>query len=232
MADEPDDKGRGASEDAPPSEAKATVGAVDPAIPSEADKEPPTRASALDLHPHLVYPDDGPVSAMVRKIDNFVGKAEQIVLVAIFATIVVIGSAHALLERIAHIRLEFAGDIIRSGTFAIALLGGAFATHQAKHLSMDLLSRKFSPRGRLFLKLILSVFMIFVLVLLIRSGYAQVENERQFAAEDKFLSRVRIAFLIPIGGAIMIFHTVLHMIIDADYIARHKTPPERMRSGH
>jgi hypothetical protein len=59
-----------------------------------------------------------------------------------------------------------------------------------------------------------------------------IDNERQFAAEDKLISRVRIAWLIPIGGALMIFHTLLHMIIDADYIARRKTPPERMRSGH
>jgi len=233
VADEPDDKGPVDGGDAPPSEAKATVGAVDPAIPSEArTDEPPLRASALDLNAPLTYPDDGPVSGAVRRIDNYIGKAEQVLLVAIFATIVIVGSTHALLERIAHIRLEFAGDVIRSGTFAIALLGGAFASHQAKHLSMDLLSRKFSPRGRLFLKVVLGVFVIFVLVLLIKSGYAQVENERQFAAEDKFLSRVRIAYLIPIGGAIMILHTLLHMIIDVDYIARHKLPPERMRSGH
>ena len=36
----------------------------------------------------------------------------------------------------------------------------------------------------------------------------------------------------PIGGFMIIFHTVLHAIIDVDYIVRRKTPPERMRSGH
>ena len=58
------------------------------------------------------------------------------------------------------------------------------------------------------------------------------EREKQFRAEDKLISRVRIAWLIPIGGALMMLHTVFHTIIDVDYIRRRKTPPERMRSGH
>ena len=47
-----------------------------------------------------------------------------------------------------------------------------------------------------------------------------------------FLITIAIAWLIPIGGATMIVHTLLHMILDVDYILRRKTPPERMRSGH
>ena len=70
------------------------------------------------------------------------------------------------------------------------------------------------------------------MVLLIRSGFHNIANEEQFAAEDKLLTRVRIAWLIPIGGAMIILHAVLHTIIDVEYIARRKTPPERMRSGH
>ncbi len=36
-------------------------------------------------------------------------------------------------------------EIVRAGTFAIALLGAAFASHQGRHLSMDLVSRRLSP---------------------------------------------------------------------------------------
>jgi hypothetical protein len=78
----------------------------------------------------------------------------------------------------------------------------------------------------------LAVFVIFIVVLLIRSGFHNIANEKQFAAEDKLITRVRIAWLIPIGGFLIILHTVLHTIIDVDYILRKKTPPERMRSGH
>ncbi len=231
----PKDKGSGGG-DAPPSEAKATVGAIDPAIPSEVaahEADPSPRASQLDLHAPLTYPDDGPLSRAVRNVDNLIGKVEQVLLVAIFATLVVVTSVHALSDKLFHAHVfMFKDDVLKAGTFAIAMLGGAFASHQAKHLSMDLLSRRFSPRHRLFLKITLGLFVVFVLVLLIRAGFSTIDTERGFAAEDKLLTRVRIAYLIPIAGAVMIFHTVLHMVIDVDYIARRKTPPERMRSGH
>jgi TRAP-type C4-dicarboxylate transport system permease small subunit len=232
VSDEPDDKGKRGKRDA--ADAAATPGpATDiPETRKHDAVEAPAGASNHDFNAPMTYPDDGRFSAFVRKLDGVFGTIQRFVLFAIFLTIVLVGSAHALLDRFAHIHLSFKDDVIRTGTFAIAMLGGAFASQQAKHLSMDLLSRRFSPRNRLFLKVLLGLFVIFAMVLLIRSGWHNIENEKQFAAEDKLLSRVRVAWLIPIGGAQMILHTVLHMLIDVDYIARRKTPPERMRSGH
>ncbi|MGN6109350.1 MAG: TRAP transporter small permease [Kofleriaceae bacterium] len=200
--------------------------------PSASDSEPPVRESQLEMGGKLVYPDDGPLSQRLRRVDTAVGQIEQVVLVALLAIVVLTGAGHALLERFAHIRLPFKDDVIRAGTFAIAMLGGAFASHQARHLSMDLISRRLSPRARLFLKVALALFIMLVVALLIRAGFHNIANEKGFAAEDKLITRVRVAWLIPIGGFLIIFHTLLHMIIDIDYIARRKTPPERMRSGH
>ncbi len=203
-----------------------------PATRKQEAIEPEPRASAVDLRGAITYPDDGPLSAMVRKIDNGIGVAEQVVLVTIMSIVILTAASHALLDRFAHIHVPFKDDVIRAGTFAIAMLAGAFASHQAKHLSMDLISRRMSPRARLFLKVLLSLFVIFMVVLFIRSGFHNITNEQQFASEDKVISRVRIAWLIPIGGFLIILHTVLHTIIDVDYILRRKTPPEKMRSGH
>lgn len=205
--------------------------AVPPAEAPEAPV-PPGSHDEPDAHARLVYPDDGPVSRAVRRFDDGLGRVEQVVLVALLAAVVLTGAGHALLERFAHIRLPFKDDVIRAGTFAIAMLGAAFASHQARHLSMDLISRRLSPRARLFLKVALAAFLVFIVALLIRAGFHNIDNEREFAAEDKLVTRVRIAWLIPIGGFLIILHTVLHMVIDIDYIARRKTPPERMRSGH
>lgn len=194
--------------------------------------EPPMRTSQLDMGGRLTYPDDGPLAARLRRFDARIGQLEQIALVALLAAVVATAAGHALLERFVHVRIPFKDDVIRGGTFAIAMLGAAFASHQARHLSMDLISRRLSPRARLFLKVILALFTIGIVLLLIRAGLHNVANEKGFAAEDKLITRVRIAYLIPIGGALIIGHTVLHMIIDIDYIIRRKTPPERMRSGH
>lgn len=224
MTDEPE--GRPKDDAAPDREADIPVTRKQEAV----DAAP--AASEIDLKAPMTYPDDGPFAARVRKIDNLVGVGEQIILVTILIAVVLTAASHALLDRFFHIHIPFKDDVIRAGTFAIAMFAGAFASHQAKHLSMDLISRRLSPRARLFLKVFLSLFVIFMVVLLIRSGFHNITNEEQFAAEDKLISRVRIAWLIPIGGFLIILHTLLHTLIDVDYIVRRKTPPEKMRSGH
>ena len=41
-----------------------------------------------------------------------------------------------------------------------------------------------------------------------------------------------IVTTISIGAAMIALHSVLHLIIDVDYLVRGKLPPERARSGH
>jgi TRAP-type C4-dicarboxylate transport system permease small subunit len=205
---------------------------IPPTRKHEVSEEPPRRASATDLHAPLSFPDDSSLSGTLRRIDKYLGAVEQIVLVTILAIVVVIAASHALLDRIAHYQISFKDDVIRGGTFAIAMLGGAFATHQARHLSMDLISRRMSARARLFLKVALALFTIAIVVLLVRAGFHTIAVEETVPHEDKLITPLRIAWLIPIGGALIIIHTLLHTIIDLDYIVRRKTPPERMRSGH
>jgi TRAP-type C4-dicarboxylate transport system permease small subunit len=197
----------------------------------DAPEEPPARASHLDLEAPTTYPDDGPLARTVRQIDAWIGRGEQIVLVALLATVVLTAAGHVLLDRLADYPLRFKDDVIRGGTFAMAMLGAAFASHQARHLSMDLVSRRLSPRARLFLKVVIALFTIAIVLILVRSGFRLIDKERSLKSEH-LLSSVAIAHLIPIGGGLIILHTVLHAIIDVDYIARRKTPPERMRSAH
>lgn len=192
--------------------------------------EPPLRNSQLELGAELTFPDDGKLSQTVRSIDRWLGLGEQIALVALLACLVLTAAAHALLDRFAHYPLEFKDHVVRGATFAIAMFGAVLATQQARHLSMDLISRQLSPRARLFLKVILALFTIGIVLLLIRSGLRVIDGAD--LASEGLISDENLAYLIPCGGALIILHTVLHTIIDVDYIVRRKTPPERMRSAH
>lgn len=190
----------------------------------------PSQLALLGAKPK--FPDDGPFARTVRKLDNYIGIGEQIVLVSLLTIVILTAAGHAILNRAAGIHLEFKDDVIRGGTFAIALLGGAFATHQSRHLAMDLISRRMTPRARLFLKVALGLFTMFMVVLLVRAGFHAIAIEKTVPQADKLITPVRIAYMIPIGGGLIVIHTLLHTLIDCDYIARHKAPPERMRSGH
>lgn len=213
----------------PDEEAPAAPGAEEaPAAPGAA---PPPPERPLDPGAHPAYPDDGELARTVRQIDTWIGRVEQVVLVALLAIVVLTAASHALLDRLADTSIPFKDEVIRAGTFALAMLGAAFASHQARHLSMDLISRRLSPRGRLLLKLLLTLFTIAIVALFVRSGFHLIDKERELK-DEHLLSSVVIAHLIPIGGGLIILHCALHAILDLDYLVRRKTPPERMRSAH
>jgi len=201
----------------------------------KAEGEPPERQSYHDLmNPVVTFPDDGPVSGTLRKVDKVLGLVEQAVLVSLLLSVLFIAVVHTIADKgwggdpFGH----FKDDAIRGGTFAMALLGAAFATHQGRHLAMDLVSRRLKPRHRLFLKVFLALFVMAMMGLLIRSGFHTIATEEGIPQKDKLITSVRLAYLVPIGGALIIVHTFLHLVIDIDYIARRKTPPEKMRTGH
>jgi len=200
------------------------------------DTVPPTRrqssASIAEASHRPAFPDDGPVAAWLRSVDRALGTAEQAALFVVLGAVVLTAASAALSDRVLGVPLgRWWFDIVRGGTFAIAMLGAVFATHQRRHLAMDLVTRRLPVRSRLALRILLAVFTMFVVGLLRRSGLHQLDHLGEESA-DHLISTRMIVWLLPLGASLIILHTWLHMVIDIDYLVRGKTPPERMRSGH
>jgi TRAP-type C4-dicarboxylate transport system permease small subunit len=205
---------------------------------------PPTRphsaspdeiAEALGAPP-AAFPDDGSVSRTVRKIDDLLGRIEQGFVFGLLALVVVVAAFAALHDRVTanHIG-RWWHYIVRGGTFATAMFGAVFATQQQRHLAMDLISRRLSPRGRLVLGVALKLLTIGVVVLLFQSGL----HQRAVAGGSDSLDFLGLHIIdadivatISIGAALIALHSVLHIVLDVDYLVRGKLPPERARTGH
>lgn len=200
------------------------------------DTVPPTRrqssAELAEAAQRRPFPDDGSVSAWLRSVDRALGTAEQAVLFGLLGAVVLTAAAAALSDRVLHIPLgRWWFDIVRGGTFSIAMIGAVFATHQQRHLAMDLVSRRLPARGRLALRVVLALFTVLVVVLLLRSGLHQLDTVGEESG-DHLISTHTIVTFMPAGASLIILHALLQMVIDIDYLVRGKTPPERMRSGH
>jgi TRAP-type C4-dicarboxylate transport system permease small subunit len=179
----------------------------------------------------MIFPDDDAVAYGTRAADRALGLIEQAFLFVLLIIIVCVASTAALSDKFAghHIgRWWF--TVVRGGTFTIALIGAVFATHQQRHLAMDLVSRRLSPRGRLILGVLLKLFTIGISLLLFRSGLHQ--RDTIGGNGDEFVSDQTIVTALPLAAVLIIVHSVLHLVIDRDYLARGKRPPERARSGH
>jgi TRAP-type C4-dicarboxylate transport system permease small subunit len=178
------------------------------------------------------YPDDSAFAANLRRVDHYVGVVEQVALFLILAAIVVTGTAQAISTKLFQHSLLWSFDVVRAGTFAIAMGGAAFASHQASHLSMDIVSRFISRRTRLIMKILLALFTMFAAYLLLKSGWRLYERVAAEGGHRGVIAIETIALMIPLGSGLIIFHTLLHFIIDIDYLRRGKLPAEKAMTGH
>jgi TRAP-type C4-dicarboxylate transport system permease small subunit len=210
-------------------ETEARAEAVDSGgVPFETTVPPTRRQSTAGLAgapaapaDRLRFPDDDTLARWLRVTDWGLGVAEQAALFVVLGAVVLTAAAAALSDRMLGVPLgRWWFDIVRGGTFAIAMLGAVFATHQRRHLAMDLVTRRLPMRSRLVLRILLAVFTMFVLGLLRRSGLHQLDHLGEESADHL------------ISTSLIILHTWLHMVIDIDYLVRGKTPPEQLRSGH
>ncbi len=193
----------------------------------------PTNDAGADdpFNVELTFPDDGPLSAGLRKFDRGLGLVEQGLLFAILAAVVLSASAQAIGSKLFHHSFEWSFDVVRDGVFAIAMLGAAFASHQQRHLAMDLLSNRLTPRGKLVLRVALGLFTIAIVAILVRAGlHLQVQVAK--SGGHHMISMGTIAYLVPGGAALIILHSAIHTAIDADYLVRNKLPPNKLRMGH
>ena len=218
----------------------APIAAADipPTRKHDALPESAARDSQLTIETPSTFPDDGPLSRLVRTIDQYVGHIELSLLIAIFASVVIVASLSALSAHLAHDQIGLWWTwVVRKGTFAIALLGAAYATQQERLLAMDLVSRKLSPRGRLVLGLVIKLFTIALAGVLVYIGL-YMHDKADAASGPRLdlslfvLTEKDALAVIPIGGALIVLHSLLHAMIDADYLVRGKQLPEAARSGH
>lgn len=184
----------------------------------------------------MLYPDDGPLARPLRRFDDLLGRLEQGFVFGLLALVVVVASAAALHDRFASEHMgRWWHYIVRGGTFATAMFAAVFATQQQRHLAMDLVSRRLTPRGRLVLGVALKLLTIGVALLLFQSGLHQREVAGGSESLNLFglhIIDADIVTTISIGAALIALHSLLHMAIDLEYLMRGKLPPERARSGH
>ena len=179
--------------------------------------------------PPVTYPDDDAFVHRLRVADRAVGLGEQVALFGLLATMVIVACVEAVAERM-HSGFLWSFDVVRDATFAIAMLGAAFATYQQRNLSMDLVSRRLGHKARMVLRIFLSAITIFASSLFLYAGWllrSKVVDEPNISTLEKLT-----VTMIPVGAGLIIFHSLIQIAIEVDYLVRGKLSPERERTGH
>jgi TRAP-type C4-dicarboxylate transport system permease small subunit len=160
-----------------------------------------------------------------------VGNSEQVALFGLLVMVVVVATIQAVASKVFGKSFTWSFEIIRDGVFAIALLGAAFAAHQQRNLAMDLVSRRLPARGRMVLRVILALFTVFIAGLFAYGG-EHLRRQVMLETHAHVVPMWIVAAMIPLGSALIIFHSIIQAIVDIDYLVRGKLAPERERSAH
>jgi len=223
----------GSADDAEPKLPVATALTDAPLTPREAEDAARESLLTIDPEPHR-FPNDSKLSRIVRRIDHVVGVGEQGFVFFLLALVVIVASLAAIHDKITTDHLgRWWHTIVRGGTFVIAMFAAAYTTQEQRHLAMDLVSRKLSPKGRLILGLGLKILTVGVCYYFYKGGRAQlavVGTGETLSVFGIHINDVDVVTSISIAAILIAFHTTMHFIIDVDYLARGVSPPERARA--
>ncbi len=172
-----------------------------------------------------------PLARMARQLDEGLGQGERVTLAVLFVLLVGFGVYRTIADIAWNERPLWAVEGIRVSVFALAMVGAAFATHQKRNFSLDLLSRVFAVRGRAILRVVLNLSTIFAAALLFYGGWLVKEvisREKDYELVPKWM----IGWFIPIAAALIIIHCLLHIVVEVGYLAAGRTAPEAEQAVH
>ncbi len=162
----------------------------------------------------------------LRAVDRVFAKIEEMALAALLMTLIFLAVYQAYKRNVAPPSPYWPDELIRYSVFYIGLLGAALASQSDRLINIDMLTRLFSPRGKLIIRLVTTAFTLGVCVLLVKGGFHVRDINVQLHEEGELISPATGILALPVGAALIGFHLTLHAVIDIYYLATGRKPPE------
>ncbi len=176
--------------------------------------------------------DEPPAAARVRRIDEGIGRAETGVLIVAVTLLIGIAVYQVIADKLMDHRPTWPFEVIRYSVFFVAMAGAALASQRKGMFNMDLVTRKFSPRGRSILRIgtavlvaVLAGLLINVALTLRANTVTTKEAHEVFSEADGYLALI-------LGMSLIALHFVLHAVIEVIYLVNGKIPPDPPHGGH
>lgn len=176
-------------------------------------------SAAPDAHPP-------PLAGRVRRLDDALGHGERVLLALVFLMLVGVGFYRTLVDLLFNQRPLWAIELIKVSVFAIAMLGAAYATHLHRNFSLDLLSRYLSQKNRAFLRIFVHLTTILAAGLLYYGGNLVRESLKKAHEAHELVPISVIGWFVPAAAALIILHSVNHVVVEVSYLAGGRIAPE------
>lgn len=176
--------------------------------------------------------DEPAAAARLRRIDEGIGRAETAVLIVAVTMLIGIAIYQVIADKLLDSRPTWPFEVIRYSVFFVAMGGASLAAQRKGMFNMDLVTRKFSPRGRSILRIATAVVVAVLCALVIKVGLTLRANTFNTKEAHEVFSEADGYTALIVGMGLIALHFVLHAAIEVIYLASGKIPPDPPHGGH
>ena len=176
--------------------------------------------------------DEPPAAARVRRIDEGIGRAETGVLIVAVTMLIGIAVYQVVADKLLDQRPTWPFEVIRYSVFFVAIAGASLASQRKGMFNMDLVTRKFSPRGRAILRIATAVLVAALCAMVINSALTLRANTFNTKEGHEVLSEADGYLALILGMGLIALHFVLHAVVEVIYLVNGKIPPDPPHGGH
>lgn len=176
--------------------------------------------------------DEPPAAARVRRIDEGIGRAETGVLIVAVTLLIGVAVYQVIADKLMDHRPTWPFEVIRYSVFFVAIAGASLAAQRKGMFNMDLVTRKFSPRGRAILRIATAVLVAALCAMVINSALTLRANTFNTKEGHEVLSEADGYLALILGMGLIALHFVLHAVVEVLYLVNGKIPPDPPHGGH
>lgn len=148
-----------------------------------------------------------------ERIDEIVGRLEQILLGILLGTMILVAVIQIALRNVLSTGLTWGDQLVRNLVLWTGFIGAAVATREGKHISIDVVSRWISPKRKIGMEIITNGFSLLICALLTFAALKFVSNEIQmksilFLGVPSWASEI----ILPVTLGVMTFRFCLRFL--------------------
>lgn len=151
--------------------------------------------------------------AFMHRLDRLLAGLERAVIVVLLCGLLLLGLLQIILRNMFAGGLFWADEVLRHLVLWLGFLGASLATHEQRHLRMDVLTRWMPEAGQPWLTLLLNLVAASGCAILAQAAWTFVRFERESGAVLSVGLAVWIVqSIVPFGFTLMALRFALHML--------------------
>ena len=151
--------------------------------------------------------------AFMHRLDRLLAGLERAAIVVLLCSLLLLGLLHIILRNVFAGGLFWADEVLRHLVLWLGFLGASLATHEQRHLRMDVLGRWLPEGAQSWLALLLNLVAASGCAILAQAAWSFVQFERESSAVLSVgLAVWMVQSIVPLGFTLMALRFALRML--------------------